>query len=188
MAESKAQRKAHRETDAGAAPTGDGDAARRRSGLRAIAATVPKVTQRALGRRALGAAGLIADWAHIVGPEIATRCQPRRLVRAPRGGGEGGVLVLRIDAGFALEIQHLEPLLVERINGYYGRAAVARLRLIQTPGRRPPAARALAPAIDPAKETELIRRAKSLADPDLYDALLALGRAVAREKAAAADH
>lgn len=160
----------------------DGEATRRRSGLRAIAATLPKVTRPALGKRGLGTAGLATDWPQIVGAEIAARCHPRKLERPRRGAAHAGLLTLRVDAGFALEVQHLEPLLIERINGYLGHAAVGRIRLIQTPARRRLDAPAPAPPIDPVTEATLIRRVDSVADPDLHDALLALGRAVAGER------
>lgn len=176
MPKSTAESRASQGSEQGA------DRARRRSGLRAIAATVPKVTRRALGRRALGAAGLIADWPQVVGPEISARCHPRKLERPRRGDSKGGVLTLRADAGFALELQHLEPLLIERINGYLGFAAVSRLRLIQTPGRRPPPAPPRTAPIDPAREAALLQRVESVTEPDLHDALLALGRAVAGEQ------
>ena len=35
--------------------------------------------------------------------------------------------------GLAMELQHFEPVLVERINAYFGYPAVARVKLIQGP-------------------------------------------------------
>ena len=68
---------------------------------------------------------------------------------APRGGAdpdarpEPATLVVRVESAFALELQHLAPLLIERINAHYGWRCVGRLVLKQGPVR---AAQAGAPA------------------------------------------
>ena len=104
---------------------------------------------------------------------------------AASGGGAEGTLHVRIDSGsLAIELQHLEPLLIERINGYFGYRAVARLKLLQGPlsKRRkasPPAARAL----EPGEEEELVRHLCAVDDPELRQALESLGRAVIGRRA-----
>ena len=77
------------------------------------------------------------------------------------------------------ELQHLAPQLIERINGYFGYAAVARLQIIQgplphaaPPARRPPA------ALDAARQRALNKRLESIGDDPLRQALERLGRAV----------
>ena len=47
--------------------------------------------------------------------------------------GRDGVLKLRAAPGAALELQHRAPLIIERINLFFGRAAVTRLALVQGP-------------------------------------------------------
>ncbi|MFQ5774476.1 MAG: DUF721 domain-containing protein [Kiloniellaceae bacterium] len=151
----------------------------RRAGLRALAATLPKVTRRALGRRGFAEAGLIADWPSIVGEAVAARCAPKKLDR-PRPGRQGeGTLTLRVEAGFALELQHLAPLLIERVNGYFGYRAVSRLKLFQAqalgpgaPARRPPR------PLSAEEENALRRRTGAVEDEDLRQALERLGRAM----------
>jgi len=115
------------------ASAGKETAGRRRSGLKALAGTLPKVASRALGRRGFADAGLISDWQKIVGGELAQSCAPLRLTfQQPRERREG-TLLLRVEPGIALELQHLAPLLVERINTYFGYRAVARLKFQQGP-------------------------------------------------------
>ncbi len=153
---------------------------RRGFGLQAIARTLPKITKTALGRRGFAEADLLAAWTSIVGRDIAARCLPRKLDR-PRSGREGeGVLTLRVEAGCALEIQHLEPQLLERINGYMGFRAVGRLRLLQAPG---PAAAPVPPAAAPlgaAQEAALGKRLDRVGDDELRAALERLARALPR--------
>ena len=77
-------------------------------------------------------ASLLADWATIVGPALARRCQPVRVDYAP-GRRSGGTLLLQVGGAAALEIQHAAPQLLERINAYFGHKAVRQLRLMQMP-------------------------------------------------------
>ncbi len=90
---------------------------------------------------------------------------------------EAAVLHLRVAPGFGPEVQHLEPLIVERINSYYGFRAVGRLKLVQgplpAPRQRP--SRPLRPLL-PAEEDRLNRLVGAVGDAGLRDALAQLGR------------
>jgi hypothetical protein len=81
-------------------------------------------------------------------------------------------------------VQHLEPLVIERVNGYLGYRAVARLRLQQGPlgGHRPPA-RPEPPPLTPADEARLREQTAAVEDEPLRGALEKLGRAVRQESA-----
>ena len=151
---------------------------RRGFGLQAIAKTLPKVTAKVLGRRGFAEADLLANWAEIVGRDLAARCAVRTLERPRRGAGGEGVLTLRVEAGFALELQHLEPQLLERINSHFGYRAVGRLRLLQAPGPAPDPPRPPAPTADPAEEAALEARLSDVEDSELRAALGRLGQAV----------
>ncbi len=154
-----------------------GKAARRGGGLRALAASLPKVTGKAFGRRGLAAGGLVADWPSIVGEQLAAVSLPRGLSRA----GEG-TLTLRVESGHAVTLQHLEPLVIERINSYLGHRAVARLRLQQGPLGRPAAPPRPPPApLTKDDEARLLARTATVDDETLRGALERLGRAVKQE-------
>ncbi|MGF1609338.1 MAG: DUF721 domain-containing protein, partial [Kiloniellales bacterium] len=126
---------------------------RRSRGLRALGETLAAVTRPALGRRGLAAGGLLHDWQAIVGPEIAAVSLPLRLSFPHRDRRAEGTLNLRVAPGYGVLLQHVEPQIRERVNGYLGYNAVARLRLQQGPlsgPRRPPpsAPRSLPPAAE----------------------------------------
>ncbi|MHA1601215.1 MAG: DUF721 domain-containing protein [Alphaproteobacteria bacterium] len=153
--------------------------ARRRGGMRPLAASLPAITRRVLGRRGFAEGGLIAEWPSIVGAAIAGRCQPAKLSLARPGRRQDGALKLRVEPGFALELQHLTPQIIERVNGHFGYAAIARLTLQQGPlnlSRRqpPPPARPLGAA----EEAELRRQVATVEDEDVRGALERLGRAM----------
>jgi hypothetical protein len=150
----------------------------RTNALLSLAVTLPKVTRRTLGRHGLAEGGLVTDWAAIVGQTIAERSLPLRLSFT---GGERreGTLHVRVSGALALELQHLEPQVLERINGYFGYRAVGRLRIHQGPIPGPPAPR-LPPAPLPTAEAEaeIGSLLSSVEDEDLREALRSLGRSL----------
>jgi hypothetical protein len=151
---------------------------KRRGGLRAIAAEIPRIAGAALGKRGFGEAQLVTQWEAVIGPELAQKLSPERLT-FPRGERRNGTLRLRVASAFATEAQHLEPVLIERINAFFGYGAVARLALVQGPSLN--AAPAMPPLrkLTPAEEHALDARVAGISDPELRAALLRLGSAVA---------
>ncbi len=105
---------------------------KRRGGLRAIAAEIPRIAGVALGKRGFGEAQLVTQWDAVIGSELAAKLSPER-ISFPRGERRNGTLRLRVASAFATEAQHLEPVLIERINAFFGYGAVARLAFIQGP-------------------------------------------------------
>jgi hypothetical protein len=87
-----------------------------------------------LGRAALAKAGfreptLVLRWEEIAGPEVALLAQPIRLSEGP----SGGVLTLKAEPSAALFLQHESRTICERVNGFLGFPAVAKLRFVQGP-------------------------------------------------------
>jgi hypothetical protein len=141
---------------------------------------VPQVATPALRRRGFAEARVVTDWPDIIGPELARETLPERLT-FPRGAeGGGGTLRIRASGPLALELQHLEPLVIERINRYFGFAAVARLAFVQAPvihtPRRP--ARAAPAALTTDQSQKLETALEKIESDSLRAALARLGRAV----------
>jgi len=148
--------------------------------MRAVGAALPSVTKGAMAKRGFAEARILLDWRTIVGETLARHTVPERLAR-PRGEG-GGVLHIRVAGAFALELQHLEPIVIERINAHFGHAAVARLKMTQgltaptvTPRRR-------RRQLGAAAEAELSRSVERIGDSRLKEALARLGRAILTEE------
>ena len=150
----------------------------RRAGLRALAVSLPRVTKRLFGTRGFAEGGLVADWPGIVGTELAARCRPGKLAFARGAERRNGTLTLRVEAPFATEVQHMAPQIMERINGYFGYGAVARLRLQQVPYSPGPAPEQPEPGLDAEPSPELAARLNAVEDPELRAALSRLGRAL----------
>ena len=149
----------------------------RRGGIRAIAAEVPRVAKAALGKRGFGEAQLVTQWEAVIGAELAAKLAPDRLSFA-RGERRDGVLRLRVASAFAIEAQHLEPLIIERINGFFGYQAVARLVLVQGPPPRHAEARPPLRPLDPAERQAIDESVAMVPDQGLREALARLGAAI----------
>lgn len=150
----------------------------RTNAMRSLAATLPKVTRRTLGRHGLTEGGLVTDWRAVVGEMIAERSVPLKLSFS---GDErrDGTLHVRVAGALALELQHLEPQVLERINGYFGYRAVARLKILQGPIPGAVAVRRPRPAApSPEAEDAIGEMVAGVDDDDLRNALRGLGRSL----------
>ncbi len=102
------------------------------SGLpRSVADSLARITKTICSKQGFTQSEIITRWKDIVGPVLAVHVVPDRLVFSK--GGKGGTLHVLADTAFALELQHLEPQVLERINGYFGYPAIARIAIKQSP-------------------------------------------------------
>ena len=155
----------------------------RRHQIRSISASVERLTRPIFQRRGFGGAGIIEHWPDIVGSHLAGACLPER-ISYPGQSRRGGTLHLRVDSSsLALEIQHLEPQIIERINSHFGYGAIARLRIQHGPITRAAPAPAK-PAIAKADAQALDARLGDLDAGDQTEALRALGQGVMARNAA----
>lgn len=138
------------------------------------------LTRAAFARYGFAYADLITQWPAIVGETLAQWSEPER-IKWPRSGGDqrkqGGTLVIRVIPGRGLDLQHQTPQIIERINSFYGYAAIATVKIMQgTIGRKPthPPPRELGADQIQALEARL----EAVADPDLKEALRRLGKGI----------
>lgn len=154
----------------------------RRKGARRLAELVGPVIDPVVAKRGFASADLIALWPEIVGPAHAAYTEPERIVwpreRDADGEGRPGVLFLRVEGPRAIFVQHELPQIVERINAFFGYAAVGQVRIVQAPvTARAPSARTEAP-LAPSDEAALSARLDAVDDDRLRAALDRLGRGV----------
>jgi hypothetical protein len=158
-------------------------------GIKAVGSFLPGLTRKAFEKHGFSTATLITDWPVVVGRELASVTAPERL-KWPRPvayaedgtdtppanakGRPGATLVLRVDGSQALAVQYGARQLIERINSYFGYAAVAELRIVQAPVGEAPAVRR------PARRTAepLTHEVAGVADAGLREALARLGAGV----------
>ena len=83
---------------------------------------------------------VVSRWKEIVGERYARVSAPES-IRFPAGRKSGGTLTLLVDGAHAPLMQHLAPMIVERVNRFFGYPAVERVSFRQgrapTPAPRP---------------------------------------------------
>lgn len=137
----------------------------------ALAALVGRAAAPALGKRGLSATQVIEHWPAIVGAELAALACPL-LVRFPRQRNDGATLTVRVAHGPAATTIHLKaPVILDRVNRFFGYAAVGRLQVEQGPL---PPARPAAPARPSGAD------AATMGSPSVEAALRRLGDAIGR--------
>ncbi|MFL6723317.1 MAG: DUF721 domain-containing protein [Sphingomicrobium sp.] len=122
---------------------------------------------------------VVSRWAEIVGERYAKASTPES-IRFPAGKKSGGTLTLTVEGAHAPLMQHLAPLIIERVNRFFGYEAVSKIVFRQ--GR---AARAQAklqrPAAAPIPK-ELGEGLREIADPELRACLESLAGKLAGSK------
>ena len=119
---------------------------------------------------------IVSRWGEIVGERYAKVSSPES-IRFPTGQKAGGVMTLLVDGAHAPLIQHLTPMIVERVNRFFGYAAVNRIVFRQG---KPPAAppRPERPGLCPVPK-EIGEGLREIADPELRACLESLAARIA---------
>lgn len=143
-------------------------------GPRPLGALIPGLTRPVFRKKSPSGAMLMADWAEVVGPALAAVTSPKRVT--------SGTLTIGCVGPVAMELTHLAPELIARINAHMGRPLVERLRFVQQaagsiapPRPRPKPETVLPPAVEAAVER--------LPAGELREALAKLARGVYRTRA-----
>ena len=98
---------------------------------RTLAQCIEPVARPALKAQGLAGSRILTEWASIVGPRMAKHSCPEKL-SFPPGKRSGGTLVISVENGFAPDIQHQQPIILERLSSYFGYQAVARIVISHT--------------------------------------------------------
>ena len=114
---------------------------------------------------------IVSRWAEIVGERYARVSSPESL-RFPSGRKSGGALTLLVEGAHAPLIQHLSPMIIERVNRFFGYAAVNRVIFRQGKPVAPPE-RPKRPELRPVPK-ELGEGLREIADPELRACLESL--------------
>jgi hypothetical protein len=141
-------------------------------GPRPLGQLIPPLTRPVFRKKSPGGATLMADWPAVVGPALAAVTTPKRL--------STGTLTIGCVGPVAMELTHLAPQLIARINAHLGRVTVERLRFVQQAGTTPPAAPRRPP--DAPLPPRVEAAVASLPPGELREALAKLARGVYRSR------
>ncbi|MBV1708201.1 MAG: DUF721 domain-containing protein [Hyphomicrobiales bacterium] len=161
----------------------------RRSSASPLGALLGATLDPLLAKRGFTEAGLIQQWPAIVGERLARVCMPEKMQHAPPGRKrapdaphEPAILVLRVESAVALEVQHLAPVIISKINGHFGWAAVGKLALRQGPVVARPLKKPVRAAPDAQMQARAAALSAGIEDEALRARLAALGALVLREQ------
>jgi hypothetical protein len=138
------------------------------------------LTQAVYERHGFAYGEILAQWDAILGERLSEHTRPLRIKwpKQPNSARKyGGVLVVKADQGFALELQYEAPRLIERVNSYFGYGAIAGVKIVQgmvKPGRNRKHAEPATP--DPGEAPWENERLAGIDDEALRNALTRLGR------------
>ena len=114
---------------------------------------------------------IVSRWSEIVGERYGKVSLPES-IRFPAGRKSSGVLTLLVEGAHAPLMQHLAPLIIERVNRFFGYPAIDRIVFRQ--GRPPvPAERPKRPDLRPVPK-EMGEGLRQIADPELRACLESL--------------
>lgn len=154
--------------------------ARRRPFARPLGECITPVAESALKKRGFSEMTLFKEWPNIVGKKCAARCVPEKISTTSRSSGNA-VLHIRAAGNWALELQHMEPVILERIATYFGYRAINRIVITQglLPAATAPSFVSSAPL--PAQKAHKIDAlVAEVADATLRESLKSLGAALAK--------
>src|SRR6476620_2388908 len=124
---------------------------------------------------------IVSRWSDIVGERYAKVSCPES-IKFPMGKKAGGALTLLVEGAHAPLIQHLTPMIVDRVNRFFGYSAINRIVFKQ--GKAPaPAPRPKRPEPRPVPK-ELGEGLREIADPELRACLESLAAQIAASSGA----
>ncbi|WP_185210306.1 DUF721 domain-containing protein [Sphingomonas sp. NBWT7] len=142
---------------------------------RQVSELLPHVGGAAFRRFGFVQSSIVTRWPEIVGERLAAASAPES-IKFPMGKKQDGTLTLVARGAHAVMIQHVIPEIVERVNRFFGYAAVAKVTIRQGEvAARPKPRVAAAPQPVPA---ELGQSLKTIEDPELKAVLEALAAGI----------
>lgn len=158
----------------------------RKRGFLPLADMTAPLLDPVLRRRAGLNIQLLECWPEIVGEDTAEMSQPLKILwpkRAQEGREfEPAVLVIACEGFAAMKIQHESGEIIQRINAFFGFAAIARLKIEQKPLYRQQQTVKRVPAINEAQKEQLETMTASIENSQLRQALFHLGVGVLSDK------
>ncbi len=143
---------------------------------RAVAELLPAIGGAAFRRFGFVQSSIVSRWPEIVGAKLAGASIPES-IRFPVGKKQDGVLTLTVRGAHAPMMQHIAPEIIERVNRFFGYAAIVKVAIRQgevaapVPRKAPPSIRPL--------PVDLGMSLKGIADPELRAVLESLAAGVA---------
>ena len=142
---------------------------------RAVADLLPAAGGAAFRRFGFVQSSIVSRWREIVGLRYAAVSSPES-IRFPPGRKSAGVLTLIVEGAHAPMMQHVAPVIQERVNAFFGYPAVDRIAIRQGAVQAQKAKSRAAPRALKAIPAELGESLREVVDPELRACLESLAR------------
>ena len=144
---------------------------------RAMADLLPAAGGAAFRRFGFVQSSIVSRWREIVGARYAAVSAPES-IRFPPGRKSAGTLTLVVEGAHAPMLQHVAPVIQDRVNQFFGYEAVARVAirqgLVQVEKRK---SRSAPPSLRPVTlPVDMKDSLRDVADPELRECLESLAR------------
>jgi hypothetical protein len=141
-----------------------------------LAGCVESLTRPVFRERAGAAARLLTHWPEIVGERLASHCYPEEISR--RSGKQGNsTLTIAVESGYAIEIQYMNAIMLERIHSFLGDRSVSQIIISHSY-----ASMAKKPNKQQKKQGSPIKSAMLIEDEELSMALTSLAQTLSDNK------
>ncbi len=147
---------------------------------RAVSDLMPEIGRAAFRRFGFVQSSVVSRWDEIVGARYAAVSAPES-IRFPVGKKSEGTLELTVEGAHATMIQHVLPEIIERVNRFFGYAAVTRIKVRQGVVAKPVARQPLAPPVLKPVPMELGESLREIGDPELFAVLESLAKSLAKD-------
>ncbi len=147
---------------------------------RAVSELLPDIGGAAFRKFGFVQSSIVSRWPEIVGERLASASAPES-IRFPVGRKQDGTLTLTVKGAHAVMLQHVVPEIIERVNRFFGHAAVARVQIRQGEVIAPAPRRTAPPSLRPVP-VEMGEGIKAIADPELRAVLESLAAGVAASR------
>ncbi|MBQ9089772.1 MAG: DUF721 domain-containing protein [Alphaproteobacteria bacterium] len=96
------------------------------------------IAQKVLGTRGFAGLDIIESWIDIVGEHIANGIRPEKLTFEKDSRTNGTLHVKSAGGAYAVLFEHQKPLIIEKINTFFGYPAVSKIHIMQGKLHFPP--------------------------------------------------
>lgn len=155
----------------------------RRGYARQVGSVLPRSAKKVFREYGFAEGSMIRHWKEIAGPSISRCTLPMRLTYRKEKEKKVIILHLLVESAAALQVQHQIPLLIEKLNIFYGYSAVTRISLVQgRAGGNNKKTKEKEIPTDPAAVKKIQSWTKAMQNSGLKDALIRLGEQVLKEE------
>jgi len=146
---------------------------------RRLDSVLPKSAKKVFRQYGFAEGTLIRQWREIAGVKLSRVTAPLRLSYGKEKGEKIAILHLLVEGAAALEVQHQIPILIEKLNIFYGHKQISRISLVQgKPGRIENPEREVKKPPDPAALKQIETWTKAMKNAGLKETLVNLGAEV----------